>query len=192
MLARPSADQIRSYLNEQQDKSFSYSEAGATAQLPPEGYTADHHRVQIGHGESAYKSAIEAVLRWRMFDFDWIELCWPEAPVIEGTTVAIVARHFGFWSINSCRIVYVVNLENGPIHKFGFAYGTLPDHAERGEERFVVEWNQDDNSVWYDLLSFSKPNNLLVMFGYPLTRALQKQFATDSMQAMTDAVKASQ
>ena len=36
--------------------------------------------------------------------------------------------------------------------KFGFAYGTLPDHAATGEERFLIEWNQDDDSVWYDIL----------------------------------------
>jgi len=29
--------------------------------------------------------------------------------------------------------------EEEPIQRYGFAYGTLPDHAETGEERFLVE-----------------------------------------------------
>jgi uncharacterized protein (UPF0548 family) len=28
---------------------------------------------------------------------------------------------------------------DGPVRRFGFAYGTLPDHVESGEERFTVE-----------------------------------------------------
>ncbi len=28
-----------------------------------------------------------------------------------------------------------------------FRYGTLPDHAESGEERFAVDWNREDDSV---------------------------------------------
>ena len=41
------------------------------------------------------------------------------------------------------------------VDKFGFAYGTLPDHAGSGEERFLVEWDQDEGSVWYDIRVFS-------------------------------------
>jgi len=47
--------------------------------------------------------------------------------------VAILARSIGLWWLNACRIVYVVD----KVDKFGFAYGTLPDHAGSGEER----WN---------------------------------------------------
>ena len=70
------------------------------------------------------------------------------------------ARHFGFWSLNACRIVYTID-EEGPVVRFGFAYGTLPDHAEQGEERFSVEWHHEDGTVWYDILAFSRPNHPL-------------------------------
>jgi alpha-ketoglutarate-dependent taurine dioxygenase len=46
-----------------------------------------------------------------------------------------------------------------PVRRFAFAYGTLAEHAESGEERFQVEWREDD-SVWYDILAFSRPNQL--------------------------------
>ena len=70
--------------------------------------------------------------------------------------------------------------------KYGFAYGTLPDHGERGEERFTVEFNSDQ-SVWYDLYAFSQPSTL-ARLAYPFTRILQKRFATDSKAAMERAV----
>jgi uncharacterized protein (UPF0548 family) len=91
------------------------------------------------------------------------------------------------WWLNACRIVYAVD-EMGPVCRFGFAYGTLPGHAESGEERFLVEWDRADDDVWYDIIAFSRPNHLLARLGYPLTRRTQKRFARDSAAAMRKAV----
>jgi uncharacterized protein (UPF0548 family) len=94
-----------------------------------------------------------------------------------------MGRALGLWWLNCCRIVYVVN-ETGPIRKFGFAYGTLPGHVESGEERFVIEWNQGDNSVWYDILAFSRPSQVLIRLGSPIVRRMQKRFGRDSAAAV--------
>ena len=66
----------------------------------------------------------------------WVELCWPNVPISVGSNVAILISHFGFWSLNAARIVYLLD-EQGPHETFGFAYGTLPEHGERGEQRFT-------------------------------------------------------
>ena len=68
----------------------------------------------------------------------------------------MIARRFGLWWLSACRIVYVVD-EAEPISRFGFAYGTLPDHAGTGEERFLVEWDRQSGEVWYEILAFSRP-----------------------------------
>jgi uncharacterized protein (UPF0548 family) len=104
-----------------------------------------------------------------------------------GTTVAVEARTFGFWSLNACRIVYTTN-EDGLTKRFGFAYGTLPDHAERGEERFMIEWLEDD-SVWYDIYAFSRPQKAAVKLGLTLARMLQKRFSRDSLATMSKATR---
>ena len=106
-----------------------------------------------------------------------------KAPLEVGTTVGALARHYGFWSLNPTRIAYFVE-ETGAVERFGFGYGTLPGHAERGEERFSVEWNRKDGSVHYDVLAFSRPKHPLAWLGYPLARALQRRFAQDSKRAM--------
>jgi len=118
-----------------------------------------------------------------MFNIGWLRLCWPDAPIEIGTTVAVLADLRCFWSLNACRIARVFD-DDGEVKRYGFAYGTLPDHVERGQESFIVEWNSADDSVWYDLSAYSRPNQLLAKLGYPVTRALQKRFARDSMQAM--------
>lgn len=61
--------------------------------------------------------------------------------------MAVSVHHFGFYTLNACRSFYVVD-EEGPMERFGFAYGTLAQQAESGEERFTVEWNREDDSVW--------------------------------------------
>jgi uncharacterized protein (UPF0548 family) len=177
---------IRALLSTQEHETFSYAEIGATKRQGPKAYTVDHNRIQLGQGAEIFERAKRAVHAWKMFDIPWLELCWPEASINTGTTVAVLVSHLGFWSANTCRIVYVVN-EHGAVETFGFAYGTLPEHGEIGEERFTVEFNSQDQSVWYDIFAFSRPH-LLPRLAYPFTRSVQKRFARDSMQAMLRAV----
>lgn len=181
-LKKPTEDEIRRFLSAQRDGAFSYREVGATRGNPPPGYQVDRHRIRLGEGAEAFRQATRAILNWRMFDVGWVTLCWPSAPIEAGSTVGVLIQYSGLWWLNASRIVYVME-EQGPIERYGFAYGTLV-HAESGEERFTVEWNREDNSVWYDMLAFSRPLHFLARLGYPFTRALQKRFARDSMQAM--------
>jgi uncharacterized protein (UPF0548 family) len=187
-LRAPSEDEIRCFISKQKGSGFSYTDGGASASAVPTGYNVDHNRVQLGRGEVTWQRAVEAIRAWRMFSMPWVSFHWPSAPIQIGTDVAVSIRHFGFYSLNACRIVYVVD-EEGPIERFGFAYGTLGEHAESGEERFTVEWNRDDDSVWYDILAFSRPRQMLARLGYPLSRSLQRKFAKGSKLAMLQSVR---
>jgi len=182
LLRKPSIAVIQQFIARQSDLSFSYSQTGATRSQPPAGFTVDHNRVKIGKGKETYERAIAALRDWRQFDLGWVKIV-PSGLALEvGTTAAVQAKTFGFWSLSACRIVYVID-ENGEVKKFGFAYGTLPDHVECGEERFTIEWATDD-TVWYDIFAFSRPRHPLVKLGRPLARRLQKRFARESLAAM--------
>jgi uncharacterized protein (UPF0548 family) len=124
-----------------------------------------------------------------MFSLGWVELFHRDTPIEAGRTVAILIRHFGFYSLNAARIVYTID-DAGEIERFGFAYGTLTEHGEIGEERFSVEFHKASGEVWYDLYAFSRPGSLLAKLGYPLSRYLQKAFARDSKHAMASATRA--
>ena len=68
-------------------------------------------------------------------------------------------------------------------NRFGYTYGTLPLHEECGEERFLIELN-DQGEVWYDILAFSRPHSMLARIGYPFVRRVQKRFGRESVAAM--------
>lgn len=53
--------------------------------------------------------------------------------------------------MSACRIVYVVEEEDDTIQRFGFAYGTLETHVERGEARYVVELHKNTGDVWFEI-----------------------------------------
>jgi uncharacterized protein (UPF0548 family) len=186
LLGEPSEARISGFLLSQRGAPLSYAEAGASRTGASElaGYAVDHNRARLGEGEETFDRAAGALRAWRMFDVGWIEIFPPDAPIEAGMTVAVLARYYGLWSLNACRIVYLIDEDDGEIRRYGFAYGTLSEHAERGEERFVVEWRRDDGSVHYDLYAFSRPNHLLAKIGYPLSRRVQNRFARDSLQAM--------
>lgn len=181
--SKPTPEKIRKFLEDCSDSAFSYREAGATRDETPAGYTVDRNRINLGAGLHDFEKAKTAVRNWKMFDMPWIELYQPNTPIEEGSIVAILVRHFGFYSLNAARIVYVIDETD----RFGFAYGTLSEHGESGEERFLVERDPETDDVYYVLLAFSRPGHILTWFGYPYARHLQKQFASDSKTAMLKA-----
>ncbi|MDQ6788412.1 MAG: DUF1990 domain-containing protein [Acidobacteriota bacterium] len=185
---RPNKKIIQQFLDARRDDNFSYPEIGASHIAAPDGYNVDHNRIQIGNGFEDFNKAIEAVKNWKMFEMSWVELCWTNTPIKVGENVAALIKHFGFWSLNASRIVYVIE-EKGEIEKYGFAYGTLTEHGEQGEERFTVEFHRANDEVWYDLYAFSKPKHILATIGYPISRLLQRQFAVESKKSMCRAVR---
>ncbi len=183
-LTRPTPSAIEAFRLSQGGLEFSYAAAGMTRGAPPRGFAIDQVRVGLGSGADTWDRARAAIRSWRMFDLGWVELHEPAAPIQTGTTVAILVHVAGLWSLNAARIVYVIE----DVDRFGFAYGTLPDHAESGEERFLVE-RASDGSVHYDILAYSRPNQVLARIGKPWVRDLQKRFGAGSLLAMTRAVK---
>ena len=188
---------MRSRLDLQRASSFSYESPGLTRELsgtnrhPPGRYDLDHCRVQLGNGGDLFAAACRAIDHWRMFDIGWVEFCWPNLPVAVDEVVGVMVRPCGLWSLNVCRIVFVIDERESARpapRRYGFAYGTLPDHVEAGEERFTIEWRADD-TVWYELLAVSRPAHWLARLAYPLVRRWQAAFRRDSSAAMLRAVQ---
>jgi uncharacterized protein (UPF0548 family) len=201
---KPSAQIVAQFIASQRDLPFSYPEVGATEgtatadQLP--GYNVDHNRIRLGEGAETYERAVSALRSWRQFELGWVTVVPPGEPLAVGTTVAVRFKLFGLWWLNAARIVYLIDgntegsietgIDGGQAQnaRFGFAYGTLPNHVECGEERFRVEWRADD-SVWYDIHAFSRPKHPLVRLGYPVARILQRRFVKESLAVIAKAAK---
>jgi uncharacterized protein (UPF0548 family) len=187
-LRRPTVETIGEFLVAQGKLRLTYPAVGATAGVLPSGYAVDHIRIKLGEGEKVFSMAKAALLRWDQFRLGWVEASTQKKPIETGVVVALMLRTLGLWWLNACRIVYVVE-EEAPVRRFGFANGTLPDHAGTGEERFLIEWDRDSGAVWYDILAFSRPHQTLARLGYPYMRLLQEKFRRDSAAAMVRAVK---
>jgi uncharacterized protein (UPF0548 family) len=185
-LRRPSELELTAFRLRQGRRAFSYPHPGCTrTETCPPGYVADHTRVGLGHGPGVFAAAREVLRSWGQFPAPWAVIAPPVPPVREGAVAVVLARVGGVWVRSAARVVYATD-EPG---RFGYAYGTLPGHVERGEERFLVEMLAD-GSVWYDLLAYSRPGHPLVRLGYPLARRLQRRFARDSAAAVRRAVAA--
>jgi uncharacterized protein (UPF0548 family) len=186
-LTKPSSSLIHSFLSSQKSAEFPCAEPGPELLPVPRGFVVDRNQIRIGKGERDFARAIEALRRWEMFRLGWIELFPSEAPIAAGTIVGVLAHQLGFWSLNACRIARVID-DHDSRRRFGFVYGTLAAHAERGFEQFNVEWVRESDAVVYSISAYSRPNHPLVWLGYPIVRSLQKRFARDSMVAMFRAI----
>jgi uncharacterized protein (UPF0548 family) len=156
---------------------------------PPPGFVDDRLRVILGAGPATFDAARRAIQNWKMFPPVLSEL-WPSRPSIQpGEIVQVLFRAGPLWTTNPCRILRVID-EAGDKPRFGFVYGTLPGHVERGEETFLVEWDRATDVVTYSLRAFSQPAHWLVWLGYPYTRLQQARFRRLSGQAMQAAVQA--
>lgn len=187
LVHRPSPSEIARFLEHSAALPLSYQPIGLAGQGAP-GFSLDQSTTLVGHGRAAFERASLALERWAHFDLGWVEVFPPAAPLAAGTVVAVLVRHLGFWSLNGCRIVYPLGARDGTA--FGYAYGTLANHAECGEEIFEVTIDPATSAVVYTIRAASRPRALLATLGYPVTRRLQARFRRESAAAMTRACRA--
>src|SRR5262249_1661869 len=95
----------------------------------------------------------------------------------------------GFWSLNGARVLYHVGGTDGQ-DAFGFAYGTLTNHAESGEELFEGSIDRQSGDVMYRIRAGSRPQSALGWIGQPIVRLVQARFRNDSAVAMRRAIGA--
>jgi uncharacterized protein (UPF0548 family) len=182
---RPSPQDVERFLSESRDVPLSYAPIGL-AREGRDRFNLDEQVTIVGSGEAAFARATAALIEWRHFDLSWVELFPRRAPIAPGTVVAVMVRHLGFWSLNGCRVVYQIGVSGD--RDFGFAYGTLMNHAESGEEIFQVSFRPDTGDVSYTVRAVSRPRAMLATLGYPMVRALQARFRRDSADAVRRAI----
>lgn len=146
---------------------LSYEEVGATRGPMPAGYRIDRCSIDLGRGPAVFERGADGLRRWQAHLGAGVRVA-PDAVDLEvGATVAVAVRVAFLTAVAPCRIVYV--LDNAD--RFGFAYGTLAGHPERGEESFVV--SRAGDRVTFDVVAFSRPAGALARLGAPIARAVQ-------------------
>jgi len=102
-----------------------------------------------------------------------------DGPIAVGTNVAFSAPLPIGFVVGTCRIVVVVDEPN----RYGFAYGTLSVHPERGEEAFVVS-RDDHGNVRLDIVGVSRPVQPLARLVPPFADHLQDRAVRRYLAAM--------
>lgn len=208
---RPSRKDQAACLNSCKDGEFNYDAKykGATQKSPfsgerandlkRDGFVTNHASVKLGSGKDVFLDGKKALQNWRHFQLPWAFVD-ASTPILEGTKVCVCAHELVAWIMNPLQVLYVdakeppkfpsrVDQNNHQQQAaFAFGSGTLRGHMLAGEEKFAVEWREDD-SVWYEISSFAKPANFLSFAGYPVARLQQKMFAKQSLAAMERAVR---
>ena len=184
---RPSQRELEEFIARSRELPLSYNRIGI-AKESPHGFNLNEARSVVGRGNQAFERAKHALTEWRHFELGWVELFPKDASIEPGTTVAVLVRHLGFWSLNGCRVVYTLG-DRRTGSSFGFAYGTLTNHAEMGEEIFEVSLRPDSEEVVYRIRAVSRPRATLARIGYPFTRMLQARFRRDSIIALREAIR---
>lgn len=208
-LTKPSPELAKSVA--EQSSGYNHSHKGASIGAPPhkvpqdsEFWFVDHSRFKIGKGKKTYEKAKTAVSNWEHFQLGWSEV--PNNPDIKvGNKLSVVAQSLFVWTVNPLEVAYVSE-GNADLtvdektkgdatpkkatkgKRFCFGSTTLNSHMLSGEERFCVDYSPDDDSVWYDIYTFSRPANLLAWASLPVARYYQGKFVKESAAALKKAI----
>lgn len=195
--ARPSPQQQKSCIEKSGTFNYDTKYQGATAkpvsfikddkELSKDGYLVNHSRVLVGSGLETYEKGKAALQSWRHFGLNWAFVD-PKTPIQSGAKFCVCVKEFLPWVMMPLQVVYVKENTRAKTKKavaasFGFGSGTLQGHLLAGEERFSIELDENDQ-VWYEVLSFSKPAHFLSFIGYPYVQLRQKYFAHQSANAV--------
>lgn len=156
---------------------LTYPEIGATQHEPlPAGYDHVTRHVKI---TATLPAAREALRHWQPQRGAGLRVRTDATEPAVGVRFAtgLGIGPLRLWA--PCEVVWVVDEPSS----YGFGFGTLPDHPERGEEAFLVTVDEG-GAVWFDVRAFSRPALWWVKLGNPFARRLQARVTDRYVRAM--------
>jgi uncharacterized protein (UPF0548 family) len=155
---------------------LTYTEVGATAGPLPAGYHHVQKSAVIGRGRRRFDEAAAKGMRWGMLRGAGLRVEATSELAAAGSEVIV---HLGPVQA-PCRVVYIVDEPD----RRGFAYGTLPGHAESGEERFVVRFDTVTDEVYAEVVAFSRHATWWSKLGAPVTSVIQRVVTDRYLRAL--------
>jgi uncharacterized protein (UPF0548 family) len=175
---RPTTADLARVVADQATSKLTYADHGATLGSRPAGYRHDQWNADLGsYDESAFDRLGAAIVDWQVQRAAGLTI-YPADPVRPGLTFALSFRLSGVYVVAAGRVVYLTR-EPG---RRGFAYGTLPQHPEEGEEAFHVV--RDGSRMMLQITAFSRPRHPLARAGAPVTRLVQVRMNNAYLQSM--------
>jgi uncharacterized protein (UPF0548 family) len=182
---RPDAPALTRLIPRYAEQPYSYPDVGATqrADLPP-GYHHVTRSVVLGADQLTFDRAADALTTWGMHRrAGLVVAASADRAAVDVTTVMAFGVAIA-GVIIPCRVVWTADEPD----RRGFAYGTLPDHPERGEEAFIVE--RVDGHVTLSIRAFSTPGNRLVRAASGVARFMQTWMTGRYERSLAELVRA--
>jgi uncharacterized protein (UPF0548 family) len=176
----PSTDDLAKLVSGERESQLTYSEVGSTASPDsrPAGYRHDRWTADLGSfTPDRFAQAAAALAQWQVQRGAGLTI-YPGDPVRPGATFALVFRLAVVDVVATGRIVYVTTEPD----RFGFGYGTLPSHPERGEEAFHVV--RQGSRLLLEIVAFSRPRHPIARLGAPVTRTVQMRVTRRYLTAL--------
>ncbi|QIG40411.1 DUF1990 domain-containing protein [Microbacterium sp. 4R-513] len=159
-----------------------YSEVGATAGELPGGYHHLRRERVVGHGSEEFARAADDLLTGAVQRRAGATVWLSEVPLREGTHVRMRLRVGPLLFNIPCVVVWTERTATS----CGFAYGTLPGHPERGEERFEVQLTPAGDVI-FRIVAFSAPGRWFTRLGGPVARLVQRTTTDRYLRALDQA-----
>jgi uncharacterized protein (UPF0548 family) len=157
-----------------------YADIGATLDgRQPAGFRHDRYESILGSGHEAFARAVRGLETWEAHRIPGVRVFPADRQVVTGATVVVTLGTARVALAAPCRIVRVIEQPD----RWGFAYGTLPGHPEKGEEAFVVSVLPDAR-VRFEIVAFSRPADALVRLAGPIGRGLQRHSTNGYLHAL--------
>ena len=181
-LRRPSAERLAELLEAARTDALTYTPVGVS--VDPDAPTTLHraHWETALDGSEAFDLGCQALRDWAVHRGAGLSVV-TDGELRAGTNVAMAAPlPVGYVDI-ACRITATVDEPDA----FGFSYGTLSVHPERGEESFVIR-RTTDGAVRFVIAAASRPAHPIARLLPPMANRLQGQACKRYLAAMATAV----
>jgi uncharacterized protein (UPF0548 family) len=184
-LRRPDETDLGVLVERHRHAALTYSPVGVSGlEEVPVGYRRDRWGRDLGDGDRVFAVASQTIRTWGVHRGAGLIVCADGPPTV-GDVVALCAP-LPIGHVDAvCRIVWVIDEPD----RFGFAYGTLPEHPEDGEESFVVSMSES-GVVRFEITAVSRPRHIMARAAPPIARVLQRRATGRYLDAMTAAVRA--
>jgi uncharacterized protein (UPF0548 family) len=189
-LHRPASETLADLADEWRGRPLSYEVGLLDRPLDRRRWFRDRAATVVGQGDEDFAAACDAIRGWVKFQQTWTVAARPLAPIETGAIVGYSARVVGLWWSYCCEILEVIDDETTGVRRFGFVYGTLRGHAERGEESFIVTHDRATDEVRFAITAASRPGRWFTWCGLPVARWAQTRFRAGATRAMADDIAA--
>jgi uncharacterized protein (UPF0548 family) len=182
VFGRPSTARLESMLDAARASDLTYDHVGSTLDAATDRRVHREHLV-LGRGTQCFDDAVTGLRAWACHDGIRATVHPPDAALEVGESVLIVLPAGPFAIVVPDRIVAAVDEAD----RFGFAYGTLDGHQERGEESFLIR-RHDDDTVVATIAVDAGPATAAARLGAPLVLLFQRAALRRYLRALREHV----